>query len=570
MPGRLVFSTTADGASSATERMRIDSTGAVGVGGSAGAAYTMFLLKNPTGATTTFGLRNGGTIQSDVTGQHNVFYSRPATSAAAFSLGMLIHYRATQGTIGLGSSVTTQYGFLVDSDVSGATNNYGFYSNIASGTGRWNFYANGTADNYFAGNVGVGTTSVNPIGTTTNLAVFGSATSSISLRSSAGTGGYLSTDGSNYFQFLGIAATASVYIGANNTTRISISPAGIISLGAASGSESFRVTPIASSVNYGEISGGAAGQGVTLRALGSDTNIPFALGSKGSGSLFFVTARDAGFTPQFVVTHTASAVNYLQVTGAATGLAAVLSATGSDANVSMNLLTKAAGIFDFLSDGGGVRQFRVSRTASAVNYLQVAGGATGGGAVISSQGSDANIPIDHRVKGASYHIFTTNNGSSAQFLIQNTTSSVNYLQVTGGATGNSAKLNASGSDTNIDITLTPKGTGVVRDANGNIRAVPKSGATKTSSYTLTTADVGDFIEIGSGGSITIPDATFATGDIVSLFNNTSGDITVTCTITTAYIGGTDTDKATVTLATRGVATILFISGTVCVISGNVT
>ena len=32
----------------------------------------------------------------------------------------------------------------------------------------------------------------------------------------------------------------------------------------------------------------------------------------------------------------------------------------------------------------------------------------------------------------------------------------------------------------------------------------------------------------------------------------------------------DTDKDTVTLATRGVATIMFISSTVCVITGNVT
>ena len=102
------------------------------------------------------------------------------------------------------------------------------------------------------------------------------------------------------------------------------------------------------------------------------------------------------------------------------------------------------------------------------------------------------------------------------------------------------------------------------------RGVPQSGSAKTGSYTLATTDVGDYIEVGSGGSITIPDATFATGDVVSIFNNTSGNITITCTITTAYIAGTDADKASVTLATRGVATILFISGTVCVISGNVS
>ena len=99
--------------------------------------------------------------------------------------------------------------------------------------------------------------------------------------------------------------------------------------------------------------------------------------------------------------------------------------------------------------------------------------------------------------------------------------------------------------------------------------VPPVG-TKTGSYTLATADVGKYVQVGSGGSITIPDATFAEGDAISIFNNTTGNITITCTITTAYIAGTDSDKASVTLATRGVATILFISSTVCVISGNIT
>lgn len=100
----------------------------------------------------------------------------------------------------------------------------------------------------------------------------------------------------------------------------------------------------------------------------------------------------------------------------------------------------------------------------------------------------------------------------------------------------------------------------------NIPAV----GTKTGSYVLATSDVGKYVQVSTGGSVTIPDATFSEGDAVVIFNNTSGNITITCTITTAYIGGTDADKATVTLATRGVANIMFISGTVCVITGNVT
>jgi hypothetical protein len=101
------------------------------------------------------------------------------------------------------------------------------------------------------------------------------------------------------------------------------------------------------------------------------------------------------------------------------------------------------------------------------------------------------------------------------------------------------------------------------------RNIPPVG-TKTGSYTLAVTDVGEYVQVGSGGSITIPDATFAEGDAVSIFNNTTGNITITCSITTAYIAGTDSDKASVTLATRGVATVLFISSTVCVITGNVT
>lgn len=113
------------------------------------------------------------------------------------------------------------------------------------------------------------------------------------------------------------------------------------------------------------------------------------------------------------------------------------------------------------------------------------------------------------------------------------------------------------------------------DAAGNAysvgyRNIPKSGATKTTSYTLATTDVGELIEVGSSGSIVVPDATFSTGDAVVIFNNTSGAITLTMSITTAYIGGTDADKATISLATRGICNILFISGTVCVVTGNVT
>jgi hypothetical protein len=147
-----------------------------------------------------------------------------------------------------------------------------------------------------------------------------------------------------------------------------------------------------------------------------------------------------------------------------------------------------------------------------------------------------------------------------------------------GLTVTGTTVAADGTDTNIDLTLTPQGSGVVTtaatysDGGGKLRAIPQSGSAKTASYTLVVGDVGKFIEVGASGSITIPDATFAAGDVVSIFNNTSGNITITCTIAEAYIAGVNTDETgnNVDLATRGICTILFISGTLCVISGNVS
>jgi hypothetical protein len=98
--------------------------------------------------------------------------------------------------------------------------------------------------------------------------------------------------------------------------------------------------------------------------------------------------------------------------------------------------------------------------------------------------------------------------------------------------------------------------------------IPNSGA-KTTSYTLVIGDVGKFIELGTSGSVVVPASVFAAGDAISIFNNTSGSISCTCSaVTTVYKGGTDADISSFSVTTRGVATILFITATVAVVTGN--
>lgn len=169
--------------------------------------------------------------------------------------------------------------------------------------------------------------------------------------------------------------------------------------------------------------------------------------------------------------------------------------------------------------------------------------------------------------GANYKLTGTNllglvTGTANTFTAAQTVASGN-LKMTGSSSGTITFAVPAAAGTNT-VTF-PAETMTV-----GFRNIPQSGSDKTTSYSLAVGDVGKFVGVGTSGSITIPDATFAAGDVVSIFNNTSGNITITCTITTAYIAGTDADKASVTLATRGVATILFLSGTVCVISGNVS
>jgi hypothetical protein len=153
-------------------------------------------------------------------------------------------------------------------------------------------------------------------------------------------------------------------------------------------------------------------------------------------------------------------------------------------------------------------------------------------------------------------------------IVATTATILSGASVTGTATFNSAVVMSS---TLSGATISGSANTLTVDGTVGVgfKSIPQSGSAKTTGYTLAVGDVGKFIEVGASGSITIPNATFSAGDVISIFNNTSGDITITCTITTAYIAGADNDEATVDLATRGICTILFISGTVCVISGNV-
>ena len=162
--------------------------------------------------------------------------------------------------------------------------------------------------------------------------------------------------------------------------------------------------------------------------------------------------------------------------------------------------------------------------------------------------------------------FTSITSTSASGVTTTQASTQDGMRLLGRAGGSSSYVMSL-----TPATLSASRTVTFPDENFTVgyRNLPAVG-TKSSSYTLAVADVGKYVQLTTGGSIIIPTSTFAEGDAITLFNNTTGNITITCSAPTAYIAGFNAVRTSMTLTTRGVATILFISSTVCVVTGSVT
>lgn len=178
IPGELQFGTTASGGANPTTRMVITSAGSVAVGTSDPGVQVGFAVsRNITGSTVSYGARVTGTVQSDVTNTVIGFDSAFGTAVAAFTLTNIAHFRCAPAAFGAGSTVTNQIGFEVSASMNAAGANYGFRGNLAAdGLLDWNLYMLGTAPNYMAGSLGIGTTTLTAYALRVGKTITGAAT----------------------------------------------------------------------------------------------------------------------------------------------------------------------------------------------------------------------------------------------------------------------------------------------------------------------------------------------------------------------------------------------------------
>jgi hypothetical protein len=139
--------------------------------------------------------------------------SKADTTAAAFTVTDVAQFWASNSTKGAGSTITNQHGLYINDQTQG-TNNFGITSLVSSGANKWNIYASGGAANYFAGNVGIGTSSpTNALSVTGNANITGNttlgdaSTDIVTVNGYMGVGGAASSDA-------GITITSNALVGA--------------------------------------------------------------------------------------------------------------------------------------------------------------------------------------------------------------------------------------------------------------------------------------------------------------------------------------------------------------------
>ena len=238
-------------------------------------------------------------------------------------------------------------------------------------------------------------------------------------------------------------------------------------------------------------------------------------------------ARDGVGAPDFSGGINATGViTATSFSGSSTGLTGTPSITVQDVTAEYVSIAGTLTYDDVVNvDSVGIVTAGKGLRATAGGLNVVAGVSTFGGAI------DANSTLD--VDGDT-QLDDLNVAGVATF-----TSAAKFSPTTGtGTTIGLGGVNVSGIVTATSF-----------DGGGNVPAG------QTGSVTLAASDAGRFVS--ASGGITVPGSIFATGDVISIYNNTGGNITITCSAPSAVYLGTDgSTKTSLTLTTRCICTII--------------
>lgn len=227
-------------------------------------------------------------------------------------------------------------------------------------------------------------------------------------------------------------------------------------------------------------------------------------------------------------TNVVDAVTHLTSLTLGTPLAIAQGGTGTTSTTFANLQSNVTGTLPIANGGTGTTSTTFANLQSNVSgTLPIANGGTG-------STSTTYCNLQSNVTGVLPNANTTASSSNGASTIVARDSSGNFA-------GN-----------------------IISDAGGNLRTIPQN--SKTTSYTLAVGDIGEFISTNS--SVTVPNGTFSGGDVVSIYNTTSSNITVIQGASTTLTKAGSTTTGNATLLQYGIATVLCTGANTFVITGT--
>lgn len=251
-------------------------------------------------------------------------------------------------------------------------------------------------------------------------------------------------------------------------------------------------TDVDSAVNYIEFTNSVTTNPLLVQAKGDDSNVDIRMEPKGAGVMEYYTdeASATGFVSEW----------YHDKNGSVSDTPAQLKFFGKDNGGNKTEWSRLETIITDPSGG--------SESSTLAFYLQTGGSLN----KVATFGTGGGIQ-GHNPNGMTF--FDNNGNELVDFPL--TGAAVNYAQISSSATGVAVDIAAVGDDTNIDLELTPKGSGDVK-ADGAVVVTQANDAdvsavnTGTSSNTFVTPDS---LAGSNLGERTIEIVVFDSGDTVT-------------------------------------------------------